>query len=101
MRKEPGMAAVHNPMDRRRFLGSVVVTAGGSAITALVPVSLLRAREASAAIAACSCADPCGDWTVDDMCNAYPPYAFDIRRAVAPHVPAASRVAEADRPWVA
>jgi len=93
------MSAAHTPMDRRRFLGSIVVTAGGAAVTSLAPVSLLQARQAGAAVAACGYADPCGDWTVDDMCNAYPPYAFDIRRAVAPHVPAVA-VADADRQWV-
>lgn len=95
------MSAAHHPMDRRNFLGSIVVTAGGAAVTALVPVSLLEAREACAAVAVGGHADPCGDWTLDDMCNAYPPYAFDIRRAVAPHVPATAPVADADRQWVA
>ena len=93
------MSHAHNPMDRRRFLGSIVVTTGGAALTALAPVSLLQAGEVCSAVAATGHVDPCGDWTVDDMCNAYPPYAFDIRRAVAPHVPAPVWMADADRQW--
>lgn len=65
-------------IDRRAFLGRIVVTAGGVAIGAALPVSLLEASPA------CLPLDPCGDWTVDDMCLAYPPYAFrrdsDVRR---------------------
>lgn len=101
MRRQPRMSAAHEPIDRRGFLGGIVVTAGGAVVTALVPASLLQAREAGAVLAACRFADPCGDWTVDDMCTAYPPYAFDIPRAVAPHVPDAAPAAEADRQWVA
>ncbi len=57
-------------MNRRGFLNRVVVTFGGAAVGTALPVSLLQASPA------CLAHDPCGDWTVDDMCLAYPPYAF-------------------------
>ena len=59
------------PLDRRAFLGRVAVSVGGVAIASTLPVSLLEASPA-----ACTAFDPCGDWTLDDMCGAYPPYAF-------------------------
>jgi hypothetical protein len=56
--------------DRRRFLGQVALSVGGIAVASALPVSLLQAGPA------CMAHDPCGDWTLDDMCGAYPPYAF-------------------------
>jgi hypothetical protein len=56
--------------DRRQFLGSTVFTLAGVAAGAALPVSLLQASPA------CLRGDPCGDWTLDDICGAYPPYAF-------------------------
>ena len=57
-------------LDRRAFLNRVAVSIGGIVVGAAMPVSLLQASPV------CSAFDPCGDWTVDDMCGAYPPYAF-------------------------
>ena len=74
-------------LDRRRFLGQVTLTVGGVAFSG---VSLLEAAPAYA--------DPCGDWTVDDMCGAYPPYAFDTGAARPHTVPAQG--AGADRYWI-
>lgn len=76
------------PLDRRAFLGRIALSVGGVAVASALPVSLL---EASPSV--CTAFDPCGDWTVDDMCGAYPPYAFrrdadqprDARRE-APHL---------------
>jgi hypothetical protein len=56
--------------DRRRFLGRIALSVGGIAVATALPVSLLQASPA------CLAYDPCGDWTLDDMCSAYPPYAF-------------------------
>lgn len=76
--------------DRRRFLGQVTMSFGGVTLAAIAPLSLLEAAPAYA--------DPCGDWTVDDMCGAYPPYAFDTG-ASRPHtVPAPG--AGADHYWI-
>jgi hypothetical protein len=58
-------------LDRRAFLGRFALSVGGVAVSAALPVSLLEASPA-----ACMAFDPCGDWTLDDMCGAYPPYAF-------------------------
>jgi len=57
-------------LDRRAFLNRIAVSVGGMVVAAAVPVSLLQASPV------CSAHDPCGDWTIDDMCGAYPPYAF-------------------------
>jgi hypothetical protein len=57
-------------LDRRAFLNRVALSVGGVAVASALPVSLLQASPA------CLASDPCGDWTVDDMCTAYPPYAF-------------------------
>jgi hypothetical protein len=86
------------PTDRRQFLVRIAVTAGGSAMASLLPVSLLQAGENCAAV---TYADPCGDWAVDDMCNAFPGYAYDFRRAPTPAVPLAANLTDADRQWVA
>lgn len=58
-------------IDRRAFLGRVVVSVGGVVVASALPVSLLEASPA-----ACVAHDPCGDWTLDDACGAYPPYSF-------------------------
>ncbi len=60
-------------IDRRAFLGRVVVSVGGVVVASALPMSLLQA---SPATSACVAFDPCGDWTVDDACGAYPPYSF-------------------------
>jgi hypothetical protein len=57
--------------ERRSFLGKVVVSVGGIAAGSLLPASLLQASPACIAAT-----DLCGDWTLDDICTAYPPYAF-------------------------
>ena len=69
-------------MDRRRFLGAVTITVGGTALGGLLPVSLLQAAPAACLVDAARYADPCGDWLLDDICNAYPPYAMHMETAV-------------------
>lgn len=55
---------------RRGFLGQAIFCIGGAASGAVLPVSLLQASPA------CIATDLCGDWQLDDICSAYPPYAF-------------------------
>lgn len=88
-------------LDRRSFMGRIALSAGGAAAASVLPVSLLQAREVCAAVAAPGHPDSCGDWTLDDICTAYPPYASDIRRSSVPHAEPTAEVAEADRMWVA
>ena len=84
-------------LDRRAFLGGVTLTVGGAVVTSLLPVTLLQAAPKGMA---CGFHDPCGDWTVDDMCGAYPPYAFRIDSGV-PHAGRMSaRVEAVDLMWV-
>lgn len=89
-------------LDRRRFLGQMALTVGGVALSGvslagIAPASLLQAAPACLANAAAH-ADLCGDWTVDDMCGAYPPYAFDTGASQPHTVPAPG--AGADRYWI-
>jgi hypothetical protein len=84
-------------LDRRAFLGGVTLTVGGAVVTSLLPVSLLQAAPAGLA---CTFHDPCGDWTLDDMCGAYPPYAFRIDSGI-PHAGRMSaHVEPVDQMWV-
>ena len=87
------------PMHRRQFLGRVSLSVGGAAFGTLLPASLLRARPAACLVDAAAYPDACGDWQLDDICLAYPPYALHMQ----PAVPAATAmtVAEAiDSNWV-
>jgi hypothetical protein len=62
---------IHLPSDCfQSFLGQALFCIGGAASGAVLPVSLLQASPA------CIATDLCGDWQLDDICAAYPPYAF-------------------------
>jgi len=87
--------------NRRRFLGQVTLSAGGVLLAGLAPVSLLEASPAACLVHASVYPDACGDWTVDDMCSAYPPYAFDTGPSTPHTVANFDGVAGADRHWVA
>jgi hypothetical protein len=89
---------------RRQFLGQVTLAVGGMALSG---VSLARIAPGSLLAAAPSClvdaatyADPCGDWTVDDMCGAYPPYTFDTGVARPHSMPVAGDAVGADHHWI-
>jgi hypothetical protein len=88
------------PMDRRTFMGSIAVTAGGGVAASLLPVSLLQAGEITPGVATPRYPDPCGDWTLDDMCSAYPGYSFDFRGPEARQVAEIRGFAAIDRMWV-
>lgn len=83
---------IANP-ERRQFLGRVSLTLGGTAVGAWLPVSLL-----DAAPAACF-ADACGDWQLDDICIAYPPYSLHME-SPAPREAGSALVDPADSNWV-
>jgi hypothetical protein len=94
------------PMDRRSFIGRIAISAGGGLATSVLPASLLHAGEAasdviSACVATPPCLDSCGDWTLDDMCSAYPGYSYDVRGAGVSEPPLLAGVADVDRMWVA
>jgi hypothetical protein len=65
-----------NNLLRRAFLGKVTVTVGGVTLGGLLPVSLLQAAPAACLVDASRYADPCGDWQLDDVFTAYPPYSL-------------------------
>ena len=95
------MSGRADALDRRRFLGQVTLGIGGVALGTLVPVSLLEAAPAACLVDASMYPDPCGDWNVDDMCSAYPPYAFNTGPSIPHSVVHADSVAGADHHWVA
>jgi hypothetical protein len=88
-----------NPMQRRQFLGSASITAGGAALGALLPASLLQARPACL-VQAAAYPDACGDWQLDDICLAYPPYAWHMQPAVPVAAAMSAAVAAVDSNWV-
>jgi hypothetical protein len=79
---------------RRQFLFRTSLTLGGAALGAWLPALLVEA-----APAACL-ADTCGDWQLDDICIAYPPYSLHMK-APAPPAAAIALVDPADLHWVA
>jgi hypothetical protein len=88
-------------LDRRAFIGSIACSAGSAAAAVMLPVSVLEAGEVCVAVGTPHYPDPCADWTLDDMCTAYPPYAFDIRRGTLRRASISAQVAAADEAWVA
>lgn len=93
------MDKAHFSAERRRFLGGMSLSLAGVAAGGLVPASLLQAAPQCAALAA-GHADPCGDWQLDDICLAYPPYAFRTGEVPAHTQPAAAAAHGADWHWV-
>jgi hypothetical protein len=92
-------------MDRRNFLGRIAISAGGGIAASVLPASLLQAGETSARVTAACVATPlhpdrCGDWELDDICNAYPGYAYDVSRGPGACSAAMAGVADIDRMWV-
>jgi hypothetical protein len=61
---------------RRAFLGKVTVSVGGVTLGGLLPASLLQAAPAACLVDAARFSDPCGDWQLDDVFTAYPPYSL-------------------------
>ena len=94
------MSGMTSVSTRRGFLGQITLVAGGSLAAAAWPGSLLTATQAGLAVRHCGYSDPCGDWTLDDICNAYPPYAFHVAAAVSTNVPLQLQVHPADAAWV-
>jgi hypothetical protein len=92
-------------MHRRRFLGRIAVTVGSGLVTTLLPASLLHAASTSNLLPANAamprCPDNCGDWTLDDMCNACPGYTYDMKAARMWQPSRVAGVADVDRMWVA
>ena len=93
---------MHEPepkLPRRQFLGGMSWTVGGLVMGSTLPVSLLQAAPQACLVNAADWPDTCGDWTLDDICNAYPPYAFRIE-AGAPGTAPLDAVDPVDRHWV-
>jgi hypothetical protein len=87
-------------LPRRDFLGKVTVTAGGMALSGLLPATLLQAAAPAACLVdARAWPDPCGDWRLDDVFTAYPPYSLHPAAAV-PAATAISADVAVDRHWV-
>ncbi len=89
-----------NFMHRRQFLGRVTITVSGAALGAMLPVSLLQARPATCLVNAAAYPDACGDWQLDDVCLAYPPYALPMQPGVPANAAISAAVEAIDSHWV-
>jgi len=87
-------------LPRRAFLGKVTITLGGLTLAGTLPVSLLQAAPAACLVDASRYADPCGDWQLDDVFTAYPPYSLHPAPAMPAASPVSGRVDAIDRNWV-
>jgi len=86
---------------RREFLGRVSITVGGTALAAMLPASLLQAATPTACLVnAAAWPDPCGDWQLDDVFMAYPPYSLHPAAAVPASHAMSANVAAIDQHWV-
>ena len=89
-------------IDRRQLLGQVGLGISGVALGAMLPGSLLQAGAPAACLVdASSWPDPCGDWQLDDICNAYPTYSLHPAPPVPVVAPIRAGVDPADVHWVA
>jgi len=84
--------------DRRLFLTRASWIVGGVAVSGMAPLSLLQAAPAACYVNAGLYPDACGDWTVDHVCTAWPPYSYDIGPSRTLHQPL--QAADVDRHWV-
>jgi hypothetical protein len=90
---------VANP-PRREFLGKVTISIGGVTLGGLLPAALLQAAPPACLVDASRHADPCGDWQLDDVFTAYPPYSLHPAHPL-PREPAMCVGADpVDRHWV-
>jgi hypothetical protein len=62
---------------------------------------LQAATPAACLVDASAWPDPCGDWQLDDICNAYPPYSLHPSTPVPVAAPLSASIAPADAHWVA
>ena len=84
--------------DRRLFLTRASWIVGGVAVGGMAPLSLLQTAPAACYVNAGLYPDACGDWTVDHVCTAWPPYSYDISPSRTLHQPL--QAADVDRHWV-
>ena len=84
--------------DRRLFLTRASWIVGGVAVGGTAPLSLLQAAPAACYVNAGLYPDACGDWTVDHVCTAWPPYSYDFGPSRTLHQPL--QAADVDRHWV-
>ncbi|MEO6186697.1 MAG: hypothetical protein ABIP38_15005 [Steroidobacteraceae bacterium] len=87
-------------MPRRQFLGRVTITVSGAVLGATLPASLLQARPAACLVDAAAYPDACGDWQLDDICLAYPPYALHLQPGVPASAATSAAVEAIDAHWV-
>ena len=86
--------------DRRQFLGRVTFTIGGVTLANCLPVSLLQAAPAACLVDAKAWPHACGDWQLDDICLAYPPYAMAAQPPVPPNAATGAMGNPIDTPWI-
>jgi hypothetical protein len=88
-------------LPRRTFLGKVTITVGGMTLAGMVPASLLHAAvPRTCLVDAAAWPDPCGDWQLDDVFTAYPPYSLHLAAAVPVAAVISAQVDAIDQHWV-
>ncbi|MEO8313982.1 MAG: hypothetical protein ABI645_04215 [Pseudomonadota bacterium] len=87
--------------DRRDFLKGMSFTLGGTTLATWLPASLLQAAPAACLVDATAWPDACGDWQLDDICIAYPPYSLHMKPAMPQNSVMNAQVEPVDSHWVA
>ena len=88
-------------LQRREFLGSVSLAVGGAAVASWMPASLLQAAPAGCLVNAADHPDACGDWQLDDVFTAYPPYSMHMKASLAAAGACSASAHPADWHWIA
>ena len=84
---------------RRGFLTQASFCVGGAAFGSALPLSLFAATQGACYVNAGAYPDACGDWTVDHVFTAWPPYVFHTGPAQ-PHTMPLQAVVLADQHWI-
>jgi hypothetical protein len=86
--------------ERRAFLMQGSWLVGGLTLSSSFAGSLLAGTTGACLVNAALYPDPCGDWTVDHVCAAWPPYAFHTGPAQPHNSPLNASMADVDRHWL-
>jgi hypothetical protein len=93
------MKEISKFMGRRTFLTQAGWCVSGAALSGAIPSALFAVTPGACYVNAAAYPDTCGDWTVDHVCSAWPPYSFDTGPAP-PHTSPLQAAVLADQYWV-
>jgi hypothetical protein len=86
--------------ERRTFIVQGSWLMGGLTLSGAFAGSLLAGTSGACLVNAKHYPDACGDWTVDHVCAAWPPYSFHTGPAQPHNAPLSVAVADVDRYWL-